>query len=231
MTSLAKKMKSEVAVFGTIRNDMKELELNIPLEIINIVFLFFYVFDPFKLAYSITEKFDEFDKETMNTKMVIEGDNTIISRPGYGRSPYSFGTQILDSGVCIWRFRVLKMRLWRIGIIDSSQIYKNMSLCQHTIKPIYLIESSWREITNFCKSGSYLKNGTLYDKPLEADAHQDGFVICMMLNWNEQSLSFSFNNEAFITVTTEIDTNKRYRLAVCLAPACLLKLEASIIEM
>ena len=119
MSTLTRKQKQEMLVYGYIRECMNKLSINVPIEIMKICFTSYYEVSLKVLANEMTSKWDSWDSETKHSAITIDKNNKyLIKRSDDGYNPYIFGTKIINkSGISIWRFKIHKVHAYFIGIL------------------------------------------------------------------------------------------------------------------
>ena len=173
--------------------------------------------DLFELSYKTEDMFDGFDIESvqspidcyLNTVIGLKygGKYTGISRNSGGHGPCVFGTELIQSGVSIWRFRIRSGNHWYIGIIDASLVQK-MNNFYKTIKESYSL---------YGYRGNAWHNGEIKETNFNwtFNAVYDPEVV-MCFDFNSRKLFYSINGKPFQCVFDNIDTSKAYKLAVCI---------------
>merc|ERR1711933_508343 len=122
--SVTREKRDEYLVFGYVRNETKHCNIYFPVELMKICFVWYFQRSIQDLSYDTNDHWDEFDRDTMHDAYTFETEN-IVSRNDEGCHPYIFGTKLIDSGITIWRFKLLETLCYYIGIIDSSKVIKN----------------------------------------------------------------------------------------------------------
>eukprot|EP01084_Bolivina_argentea_P014925 27920_1 len=204
-------------VDGFIRNDSILLNINIPSDVIDVIFIFYFEIDIKEIGYNMMDKWDTFDTEISCSAMKIESGTKIV-RKGLPACPNAFGSKIISSGIAIWRFQV-DDDCWMFGIADATQVNKT-------------IQSSYYEMIHSYAVGYYgmfaekvVSNAYKYFQLRER--WKDGDIICMALNYYDKTLSYSVNKRDFIIEFDNIDTSKTYKLAVSTGRQRSLQLLAS----
>ena len=101
--------------------------LVIPNVIINIIFVWYYIKDLLLLAYEMDNKYDKWDSNALGTSMIIIQNEYILKRNPGGMDPFTFGIKSISTGITIWRFILLKGRIYWIGIADASKVRSGLS--------------------------------------------------------------------------------------------------------
>ena len=174
----------EYCVSGYIRRESSKLKINIPYEIIQIIILFFAVFDKWSNDYK--------GKDILINGNIIKATSSTLNSV--------LGEQIMKSGVFYWKFKILDIdatRLgWRvaIGIIgnmnDEQKLKELMDtyLCRFRtvfITRLLVANSSNNDKSKFIKNhyvsnttyGQLCKKNDVIEMYLDLDKHIIRFVL------------------------------------------------------
>ena len=91
----------------------KEFNVELPTELIEIIFILYYVVSLQDLSYDMDANWDEWDEDTKHDayEFIDKTDSvkqSIINRANYGNDdPFIFGRNVTKTGISIWRFKIL----------------------------------------------------------------------------------------------------------------------------
>ena len=175
-----------------------------------------------ELAYIINDKWDKWDPDTMHYAMYVIDGTDIITRKDSGSNPYSFGTKLVNSGIAIWRFKIIKPLYYWVGIKDNKTIKKDAQGIDSDVGTFCIGRSS----TRYCNDSKYKTTEGYKGKHVRFENIDD--VLCMILNLNKKTLLYSVNNGPFQTAFHKLDTSKSYRMCLSLEANAKVDLVASV---
>eukprot|EP01083_Nonionella_stella_P036761 100304_1 len=202
-TLQSREQRCRLLVYGYIREHISDVAIRIPTEIMETIYDWFYVVSLKKLAYDMTDEWDHWDQKTINKVLQIK-DDTVLTRPtARGTNPYGFGSQSFDSGITIWRFKVVKKECYWIGIVDAKNAIRN----SHDIQTSGKIKSNSYFASLF--GGRYCKTEYSQLKAINLSGFEHtGDVICMMVDMKQKKIFFSVNEEDFVCGFHNIDATQ-----------------------
>ena len=124
----------------------------------------------------------------------------------------------INKGITIWRFKTIKPKCDYIGIVDIKNIVKNTVNCDE-MDNCYLLnvyDGTLIENTKRGKTNKNWKFGQIKDD-----------VLCIMYDYDNKTLSFSFNNKPFQTLFKNINTKNQYKIAISMYQHSQTELSAS----
>eukprot|EP01084_Bolivina_argentea_P027118 50420_1 len=209
-------------VYGYIRWNSNGFNILFPMELMKECFIWFYEISLKQLAYEMNDKWDKWDGETIHRVLAIQNDY-LLKRPiSGGTNPYCFGTQTFKTGISVWRFKIAKKECYWIGIVDAND----------AIKDSEDIQTSDNITNNFYFASLY---GGRYRKDKNSDSTEsnllcfdnNGDVVCMIVDLNEKTISYSVNNSDLICGFKNIGETE-YKIASSLQYNAEVQLVASI---
>ena len=201
--------KTELLIFGYIRRIQQILTTNIALELYRICCLFYFV-DAFKIAYDIEDKWDTWDPNALGKMSSVDAGNQykLIGDHIFHGGYYSFGQEVVSSGIAIWRLKAIQPRLYAFGIVDSRKIaLKNKMYNIHKlIKDMYVAHwYGWKW---------HHGDSEKHEKDWEEDQNQSD-ILCIVFDHGKRKLSYSVNNKPFKCLFDNVNNDVHYKLTVC----------------
>ena len=197
--------RKELLVWGFIRNIEKQHKhLNIPIEINSIIYLF-------------QRLCDEWCHKYKSNDIVIDTDKSIITMKSDGMITV-YGAEVITSGVFIWRLRIVS--LYReagnyhpfVGIVKDDEEYLQTYLDYVDFDDFgYQLVAGDDTASLF----SCLSGNAHCDHGEKCVWNQNGDILALKLDLDEQTLSIKVNDADFIEMFTNIEVPANgYRLAL-----------------
>ena len=118
--------QTRLLVSGYIGDTMKQFDLIFPSELIEIIFILYYIVSLQDLCYDMNDEWDKWDDKTKHDAYKIMDNTKIIARINLELVPFTICEKITDSGISIWRLRIIKCFMYRIGFYPSCRIKKHV---------------------------------------------------------------------------------------------------------
>ena len=194
------RVKTDILVAGYVRDGTGNVTVDIPVDIIQICFTFWFI-----------DICDQWDKSLCNEHVMIDRDTLPSDDGQYTDSSYDhrwgFGTEVIEHGTFKWRFRSdANMRYINVGVIpDISELIKDLN-----------IESKSKEASD--KGLFYIlnENGDVYhhcnNKYCVSLSDQDTMII-MSLDMHQRTMSFVIDDHDYGWAYRKL-AEKKYRLCV-----------------
>eukprot|EP01084_Bolivina_argentea_P104722 187504_1 len=147
---------------------------------------------------------EKWNKNTLSDEMTIHGNKILYNYGGDGPCACAFGTEIIKSGINIWRFKIEKGNRWFIGIINAEKV-KEMSQFHLNVPDSY----------SCCGGNGYSFNQKKAIPNNNGLKFDSGDILVMCLNMNNSKLLYSLNRQPFKTIFHNINTSIKYKMAIC----------------
>ena len=225
--------QARLLVSGYVGDKIKQFNLILPPELIEIIFVLYHIISLQHLSYNMNEHWDEWDDTTKHYAYEfdkITDNQTIICRVKYADGyPFMFGTKVTNSGITIWRLKARGGSRWRvagtmywIGFLPSSLVKKDTS------DDVYEKEEA---LFLYWNGDIFPEDSEYKCKDLDNDKYYDfGRVddtVCLILDTTERSVSYSVNEAPLSQIFENINISNDYKLAVCIEWIARLELQAS----
>lgn len=209
----------DLLVHGYVRIECDKVNIIFPMELIPIIILFDLSLQG--LAWETDAQDDAFDAATKHSAYTIKGYD--ILRSG-GSNPFIFGKLRVNKGCAIWRFNCSASEMYWVGVVNAAKIKKETESIHH-------YASKWNMHTVLAQTGELYPqrsdNGVK-----EWDRSKYTFKtgeICVLLDMNEKTVSFSLNGGDFDIAFKDIDTeNIEYAVAISMSSGAKIKMVSSV---
>ena len=203
-----------------ITNKAKELSMEIPSELIEIIFILYYIVSLQDLCYDMNDVWDKWDEKTSHKACKIIDNSSKMKRSSLGVDPLIFGAEI-STGISIWRLQVIELYFYRIGFTPSSLITSMPT-------PNRANTRSEPDVL-FVDNGGYARdNNSKYrdnTQPNPPGFYREGDVVCIVFNAIDKTISYSVNKSTLITVFKDINIANDYKLTVSVPSDAIVEMQ------
>ena len=167
---------------------------------------------------------DKWDDELKpdSYQITMEDNSNVITRVGGGFS-FIFATQITNSGISIWRFKIRQIKIKRIGFFPSKAVKKSFGAGDAMAEPERLLFYHDGDVRPFFSK--YVYDPDSSKNVMEFSCNGD--ILCIIFNAMERTISYSVNSSPLMIRFENIPIENNYKLGVCILNGGVLELQAS----
>ena len=101
--------QARLLISGYIGNNAKTFKLEIPSELIEIIFILYYIVSLKDLCYDMNDEWDKWDEQTKHDAYLIMSEPNKITRENTGMDPFIFGSKMTNTGINSYGHLVLDL--------------------------------------------------------------------------------------------------------------------------